>query len=137
MTSRALSRRAFLSVSAACTLLPLPALAAGPVKKKGGGASYTQLPMITVFTQSRHQKRGTLTVEMGLDTKDEALRQTIAMSLPRLRDAFVRCLQTYALSLNRGSLVDLDYMTQELQAATDEVLKKKGAKVLLSTVLLN
>lgn len=137
MTSKAFSRRAFLSVSAACTLLPLSALAAAPVKKKGGGASYTQLPMITVFTQSRQQRHGTLTVEMGLDTKDEALRQKIAVSLPRLRDAFVRRLQTYALSLNRSSLVDLDYMTQELQAATDDVLQKKGARVLLSTVLLN
>ncbi|MFT4090200.1 MAG: Tat pathway signal protein [Asticcacaulis sp.] len=132
-----MNRRAFLSLAAACSLLPLPALAAGPVKKKGGGSSYTQLPMITVFTRSRQSRHGTLTIEMGLDTKDEALRQKIAASLPRLRDAFVRRIQAYALSLTRTSLVDLDYMTLELQAATDEVLQKKGAKVLLSTVILN
>jgi len=140
MTSEArpLSRRAcFAALAAACMLTPLPVLASGAVKKKGGGSSYTQLPMITVFTRSQANKHGTLTIEMGLDTRDETLRQQIAVSVPRLRDAFIRRLQPYALSLGRTTLIDLDYMTQELQTATDEVLKKKGARVLLSTVLLN
>lgn len=134
-----MNRRYFLSglSTIACAGLSGAAYAAGPVKKKGGGSTYTQLPMLTIFTRSRQHKHGILMIEMGLDSPDEALRQKISLSLPRLRDAFVRRLQPYAMSLNASSLIDLEYVTRELQAATDEVLQKKGAKVLLSSILLN
>ncbi|WP_031230247.1 hypothetical protein [Asticcacaulis sp. YBE204] len=126
----------FAAVSAGI-MLPQTAAASGAPKKKGGGADFTQVPLITVFTQGRGGKHGTLSVEVGLDAqKNEKVMDMISKSMPRLRDAYSGRLQAYAAGLNPTSLVDLDYITRELQTATDTVLRQKGAKVLLGSVLL-
>lgn len=135
-----MKRRQFLTLitSAALCAGPGMALASAPAKKKGGGASFAQLPLITVFTPGAGGGRhGTLTVEVGLDVKEEKLRDSVRVSMPRLRDAYVARLQAYALSLHPRALADLEYVTRELQTATDTVLKHKGAKVLLGTLMLN
>lgn len=112
------------------------ALASAP-KKKGGGADFVQMPLLTVFTKARGGKHGTLTVEVGLDTnKNEKLAETLSKSVPRLRDAYVARLQAYAMGLTASSLIDLDYLTRELQTATDAIIKQKGVKVLLGSVVL-
>ena len=46
-------------------------------------------------------------------------------------------LQGYANGLNAHSLADPDYVSLQLQQATDKVLGHTGAKVLLGSVLLN
>lgn len=125
-----------LTALAAGGLILSPAQASAP-KKKGGGADFVQMPLLTVFTKTRDRRHGTLTVEIGLDAnKNAKLAEAISKSIPRLRDAFVARLQAYAMGLTASSLVDLDYVTRELQNATDTILKQKGVKVLLGSVVL-
>jgi hypothetical protein len=111
--------------------------AGGAPKKKGGGSSFTQFPQVNVFTQGRGNRKGMLSIELGLDTKDEKLREAVIKYTPRLRDAYITRMQAYGHRLNSSSVVDLDFISRELQNVTDTILKKSGSKVLLGTVILN
>jgi len=125
-----------LALVTAALMAARPADASAP-KKKGGGSDFVQMPLLTVFTTARNGTHGTLTVEIGLDTnKNAKLAELVTQSVPRLRDAYTTRMQAYAKGLTARSLVDLDYMTRELQQATDTVLKTGGAKVLLGSVVL-
>jgi hypothetical protein len=106
-------------------------------KKKGGGKGYTQFPMISVFTQANATHHGTLSIDMGLYTDDPKLQAQIKAYMPRLQDAYLSRLQTYANGLNPRSLADPDYISLQLQQATDRVLGRGGVKVLLGSILLN
>jgi len=117
--------------------LPAAPLHAEEEKKKGGGKGYTQFPMITVFTQANATHHGTLSVDMGLYTDDARLTTQIKAYMPRLQDAYLSRLQGYANGLSPTSLADPDYVSLQLQQATDRVLGRGGAKVLLGSVLLN
>jgi hypothetical protein len=125
-----------LIVGASIGLNTQTALASAP-KKKAGGKAYTQLPMIVLSTKSQKSKRGTLSIETGIYAEDPKLVDFIVLHQPRLIDAFISSLQTYAQTLTNTSVANTDYMTTLLQAATDRVIGKKGAKVLLGTVVLN
>ncbi len=120
----------------ACALIGT-AVHAEEEKKKGGGKGYTQFPLITVFTQANATHHGTLSVDMGLYTDDAKLQAQIKSYMPRLQDAYLSRLQGYANSLNPRSLADPDFVSLQLQQATDKVLGRGGAKVLLGSVLLN
>lgn len=135
---------------AALILVPLLALSAallaGPAadaasaageKKKGGGASFIQLPTLTASLMKPNGRRGVLTVEAGLDVQDEALRTRAAQAQPRLRDAYVRFLTTYAAVIPPGGPPNPDAISAALQRSTDQVLGKPGAKLLLGTVMVN
>ncbi|ESQ94021.1 hypothetical protein [Asticcacaulis benevestitus] len=113
-----------------------PAFASEP-KKKGGGAGYTQFPTMTVFTEASKRKHGTLSVDMGLYSEDEKLVELIKLNQPRLQDAYLSRLQAYAGTLNARSLADIGFITTQLQSATDAILARKDAKVLLGSVMLN
>lgn len=126
-----------LSVLSLSAIAAPPALAGGAPKKKGGGPGFTQFPMMSVFTQRAGYRHGTLSVDMGLYSDDGKMVDRIKLYMPRLKDAYVRKLQTYGANLNAASLVDADYLTGQLQAATDQVLGQKGAKVLMGSILLN
>ena len=106
-------------------------------KKKGGGKGYTQFPMITVFTLANATHHGTLSVDMGLYTEDPKLQAQIKTFMPRLQDAYLSRLQGYANAMNAASLADPDYVSLQLQQATDRVLGHGGVKVLLGSILLN
>ena len=69
--------------------------------------------------------------------QDPALRVRAAASQPRLRDAYIRALTVYASSLTPGAPPDVDQIGMRLQRATDAVLHRAGARVLLGTVLVN
>ncbi len=109
----------------------------GGEKKKGGGAGYTPFDTIQVFTAATSRSHGSLSITMGLATDDAKLGDQIALYGPRLQDAYVSRMQTYAAGLSSTSVVNTDYIATQLQQATDNVLGRKGAKVLLGTVLLN
>lgn len=128
-------------------LIALLALGAAPLaltpahaedaKKKGGGVGFTQFPMLTVFTQVSSNRHGTMSVDMGLYANDSKLSAQIKLYQPRLQDAYISKLQAYAANLSAQSLVNTDYISGQLQAATDQILGRKGAKVLLGSVLMN
>jgi hypothetical protein len=129
-------RRQFLTLIVAAGLIA-PAASASEPKKKGGGENYTQFNTINVFTEASRRRHGTLSVDMGLYSDDAKLVEQIRLYQPRLQDAYVARLQAYAGSLNSSALVNADFIVMQLQTATDAILGRKGAKVLLGTVLLN
>ena len=129
-------RRQFLALIALSGLIA-PAASASEPKKKGGGENYTQFNTINVFTEASRRRHGTLSVDMGLYSDDAKLVEQIKLYQPRLQDAYVARLQAYAGTLNSSALVNTDFIAMQLQAATDASLGRKGAKVLLGTVLLN
>ena len=82
-------------------------------------------------------RRGVLTVEIGLDVPDAKLRDGLELYLPLLYSAYVSALQPYALGLAPGQPANADFISITLQRETDRVLKRRGAKVLLGSILLN
>jgi hypothetical protein len=78
-----------------------------------------------------------LTVDCGLDVPDERLRAHAYLSLPRLRAAYVQVVQTYAAGLPSGSPPNADIIGRELQRQTDQVLGRRGARLLLGAILVN
>ena len=77
-----------------------------------------------------------MTVEVGLNIPDPALRELAEQSQPILRDAYLRALGPYAMRLSPGSPPSAEFITLALQRETDRVLKRRGAKVLLGGVLV-
>ena len=106
-------------------------------KKKGGGLSYIQMPALTATIIRPTGKRGVLTVELGLDVLDTKLHDRAAASTPRLRDAYVRFLQTYAASIPPAGLPNPDTIAAALQRSTDQVLAQPGARLLVGTIMVN
>jgi hypothetical protein len=132
-----MNRRLFAAVALA--LLPATALAGdgGDAKRKTGGESYIPLDTLTAYTTKVNGQRGVLTVECGLDIPDPALRDRAELVLPRLRAAFVQAVQIYAGGLPEGPPPDPEFLARNLQRATDQVLGRKGARVLMGAVLVN
>ncbi len=99
--------------------------------------TYTSFDALTATVLRSNGRRGVLTVQGGLDVKDPTLRTRAAASQPLLRDAYIRALSVYAASLTPGSPPDVDQIGMRLQRATDAILRRPGARVLLGTVLVN
>jgi len=130
-------RRRLLLLAPLLAFAAAPALAGGKAeKKKGGGESFIQLPTMTATAVRPDGRRGVLTVEAGVDAPDPAVRAAAERAVPRLRDAYARVLQTYAAALRPGFAPDADRLSFELQRATDQALGRKGARLLLGTVMV-
>jgi hypothetical protein len=127
-------RRAAL-LALALTVAPMAALAA-PSKTRSD-SSYVALRPVTLTIVRPTGKRGALTVEVGLDAPDRALREQVQVSGPLLRDAYISALQPYALRLAPGSPPNVELIGASLQRETDRVLGRRGARVLLGAVLVN
>ncbi|HYF22133.1 MAG TPA: Tat pathway signal protein [Caulobacteraceae bacterium] len=128
-------RRLFLLAPLAAALAS-PALAGKAEKKKGGGESFIQMPTMTATAIRPDGRRGVLTVEAGVDAPDPAVRETAERALPRLRAAYAQILRTYAAALRPGFAPDADRLSAQLQRATDQTLGRKGARLLLGTVMV-
>jgi len=105
-------------------------------RKKGGGASFLQMPTLTASTQRADGRRGVLTVEAGIDAPGPLNARVEALK-PRLRDAFNTYLQRFAGALRPGFAPDADMLARELQAITTRVVGKPGTRLLLGTILIN
>jgi hypothetical protein len=114
---------------------PLAAHAAGKDDKKDK-TLYIQLQTISASMQRSGGRRGILTVEVGIDAPDMALRDRIELLQPVLTDAFVSALQPYALGVPPQSPPSADYISMSLQHETDRVLGRRGAKLLLGSILI-
>ncbi len=126
-----------LMVGAALMSLAAAAQADPAERKKGGGETFLQLPTLTTTLTHRDHSRGVLTVEVGLDIQNGALRQRAAASIPLLRAAYVAELQAYAPSIPLGGPPNPDLIVSLLQRATTRVLGQDGAVLLIGTVLEN
>jgi flagellar basal body-associated protein FliL len=113
-----------------------------PLRTGGGGgaaaaqASYLRLPTITANVIRPGGRRGVMTVETGLDTPDAALRARVAQSAPRLRAAYAAVVQQSANILLPGAPPDVERLVAQLQAATNTVMGRAGARLLIGTVMV-
>jgi hypothetical protein len=130
-------RRILISSLLACAVAS-PALASsGPEKKTTGGLSYVVLPTLTASMIRGDGRRRVLTVQAGLDVPDAKLRDRAIASQPRLRDAYVRVLASYANAVPPLGPPDPETVAAGLQRATDQVLGRPGARLLLGTIMVN
>ena len=131
-------RRRLFIAALALTALSTPALG---LAQEGGGPKtkppYMAMRSVTVSIPRQDGRHGVLTVEVGVDIPIPALRDKAELYLPLLNSAFVSALQPYALGLSPGQPPSADYISMVLQRATDQVLGRKGAKLLLGSILLN
>ena len=111
-----------------------------PLRTGGGGgaaqASYLRLPTITANVIRPGGRSGVMTVETGIDTPDAALRIRVAQSAPRLRAAYAAVVQQSANILLPGAPPDVERLVAQLQAATNTVLGRAGARLLIGTVMV-
>lgn len=131
-----MDRRALLGLAAVAAAAATPAMAGGG---GGGGApqpSYMRLPTITANVRRPDGRRGVMTVETGIDAPDAALRARVAQSAPRLRAAYAAVVQTSANALLPGHPPDVERLVVSLQAATDTALGRRGARLLIGTVMV-
>ncbi len=128
-------RRVFAALAAVLALTPAGVRAKDAPKLNT--ATYTSFDALTATVFRPDGRRGVLTVQGGLDVADPVLKVRAVASLPRLRDAYVRSLTLYAASLTPGAPPDVDQIGMRLQHATDAILRRTGARVLLGTVLVN
>lgn len=114
-----------------------PAVGASAEKKKGGGETFVQLPTLTATILRGDGGRGVMTVDIGVDVPDAALRRRVELSVPLLRDAYLREMLTYAPTIPAGAPPNPDIISLQLQRATDRTMKQAGARVLLGAILVN
>lgn len=132
-------RQIIIALMASSSLLALaPRAAAGPKAEGGSSGAGGQLRMalINATVLRRTGRRGVMSVESTLDIADGALFERAKLSQPRLNAAFNEAIQVYAARMLPHAVPDLNAITATLQAATDRVLGKAGAKVLLGTVMV-
>lgn len=130
-------RSRLITAIAAVTIVASQAVHAA---EPGGGKakpSYVQLQTLALSLVRPGGRRGVLTVEVGLDAPDPALRDKVDLYTPLLRSAFISALQPYGLGLPPGSPPSADYISMSLQRETDRVLGRRGARLLLGSILVN
>ena len=132
-----LRRTAFALATCAALAVAASAAQATTERKKGGGLSFTQLPTLTATVTKAGGGRGVLAVEVGLDIADGGLKTRSDQLGPVLRDAYVQFLVRYAAGLAPAQLPNADVIGAGLQQATDRVLGRPGAVLLLSSILVN
>src|ERR1700744_232200 len=88
-------------------------------RKKGGGASFIQLPTLTATMIRPDGHRGVMTVEVGIDVADAGLPARAAQSTPLLIAAYSEVVRNYAAGLPPGAPPNADYLGLQLQRQTD------------------
>ena len=134
-----MKRRLLLAFAALVVLPPAAAVASGggEDKKKAGGETYVPIRTLTAYTTRPGARRGVMTVDCGLDVPDAPLRERVELVLPRIRAAFVQVVQVYAGGLPTGAPPNPDFIARNLQRSVDQVLGRKGARVLIGAVVVN
>ena len=77
-----------------------------------------------------------MTVETGLDVADGALMERAQQSQPRLSAAYNEVVRIAAERLLPDAPPNVEWLVVALQHATDAILGKPGAKLLLGTVMV-
>ncbi len=116
-----------------------PLSAAAAERQRTGGEGFIQLHALTanVSRGGGGGRRGLITVDVGLDAPDAAVRARAEAVQPRLRADLYAQLQTYAAGLRPGEPPNPDLLAARFQATTDRVVGRRGARVLLGAILLN
>jgi hypothetical protein len=126
-----------LSLLAAASLTAPPAFAGHGKEEAKAPPTYFALQPLTATTIRRDNRRGVMTLEIGVEAKDPKLMDYAQKSEPRLRAAFAQVLMTYTAGMPRGAPPDLTYLGGKMQDAADKVLGRKGSKILLGSAMVN
>jgi hypothetical protein len=132
MDRRALLGLALVAASAGS------AAAGAPASDAGGApaASYINLHAVNAAVTRARGRRGVLTVDVGIDVPDLDLRAVAATAGPRLRSEMAQVVQSFAAALRPGEPPDVHRLSRELQFAVNQALGRRGARVLLGTVMV-
>src|SRR5690606_5292092 len=109
---------------------------AARASSKAGGGGYLPLPTATATVLRRDGRRGVMSVEVGLDVADAALLERARLSQPRLSAAYNELVRIAAQRLLADAPPDVEWLAVALQHATDAILGRPGAKLLLGTVMV-
>jgi len=116
---------------------------ASPAKASSGGgdkkaatSAYIRLGTVTASIIRPDGRTGVMSVETGVDVRDETLRARAEQNAPRFRAAYSEVVQRFGASLLPGAAPDVDRLSRELQAATTTTLGRRGATLLLGTVMV-
>ncbi len=129
------SRLALCAILACALAAPSVGAAADDGKK--ARTPYLEIQTVAVSIVRPNGRRGVLTVQLGLNAPQAALRDRLELYLPRLHSAYVSALQPYAYGLAPGALPNADYIAYALQRETDRVLGQSGARLLLGSILVD
>ena len=130
-----------LCVFLAIALFAVPAAGGGdkkiPVHKITQSPSYLMIDPIYTTIMDGDKTDGLLMVGIGLDVPDAELRAQTEQAMPILRDVYVRSLMAFsATSVRPWCQPDVGAMADRLQRATDRVLRRPGARILLAQVAM-
>ena len=132
-----MDRRALLGLAAvAVSASAAPASAAGGADTAAPQATFTRLPTVTGNVTGSNGRRAIMSVELGLDVPDAALRTRATQSAPRLRAAYNTVVQRIASTTLLGMAPDVEQLVAQLQAATNATLGRAGARLLIGTVMV-
>lgn len=139
-----MDRRALFALLPAAGALAAQALTPGRAsaassegKGAGGGApaqTYIPLPVLTATIIRPDGRMGVLSVEAGIDVKDETLRARAVQETPRLRAAYSEVMQRAAAGVPPGSPPDVERLHHDLQRATARTFGRGGAVFLIGSV---
>ena len=132
MDRRALLGLALVAASAGS------AVASPPPSDEGGAPpnSYINLNSINGFVTRASGRRGVFSVDVGIDVPDVELRTTAAAAGPRLRSELSQAVQSFAAALRPGEPPDVLRLSSDLQFAVNQALGRRGARLLLGTVMV-
>jgi hypothetical protein len=131
-------RRTFIALLAAGVPVLGHAAPERERERKSGGTSYIYIQALRGAMVKDTGRRRILSVECGVDVPtDTELRKRVEASVPRLRSAFASTVQAYAANLAPDALPNTEFLARTLQADTDRVMGKKGARFLIGAVQVN
>ena len=132
-----MDRRALLGL--ALVAASAGSAAASPPPSDEGGAppnSYINLNSINGFVTRANGRRGVFSVDVGIDVPDVELRTIAAAAGPRLRSELSQAVQRFAAALRPGEPPDVLRLSSDLQFAVNQALGRRGARLLLGTVMV-
>jgi hypothetical protein len=134
-----MDRRALIGLAAVAASAASAPSGSARAGSGGGGAttSYLRMQTLTATLVRPDGRRGVMTVEFGVDAPDGAVRSRAEHSIPRIRAACNTVVRTIASSLLPGAPPDIDRLATGLQTAVDGAVGRRGARVLLGTVMVS
>jgi len=99
--------------------------------------SYLMIEPLYTTILDGNRPVGLLMIGIGIDVPDPDLRARVERDMPQLRDGYVRSLMAFtAISVRSWRQPDVAAIADRLQGATDRMLGKPGARILLAQVAI-
>jgi hypothetical protein len=107
-------------------------------KRITASQNYLAAPPVSATLTENFRVKGLLQVDAGFDIPDEKLRARAGALAPVLRDSMREALTKYCEVWQRpGGVPDADKISAMLQAAADKALGRKGARLVLVSVMVH